>query len=115
MTTGGHYQEGETDTGQPLQDVAANKLFLAARYERSKWLVAVNYNYRFEKSRVASGEQAVDNAQLLSGSISLALSDGVSISLWGRNLLDDTYLISTDDVSTDGEHRAIGVRLVWRG
>ena len=77
--------------------------------------MAVNYSYRFEKSRVAAGQQAVDNAQLLSGSISRALGHGISISLWGRNLLDDTYFISTDDVSTDGEQRAIGVRLVRRG
>ena len=114
LTTGGHYQDGETDGGEPLQDVAPSKVLLGASYQWNKWQAALSYQYRFEKSRAALGEQAVDNAQLLSGSISMDLGASVSMSFWGRNLLDDSYLVTTDDLSTNGEQRAIGVRFVWR-
>ncbi len=111
---GGHYQDGETGDGLPLQDVSPNAVSAGLRFSGSRWRWSIDYRHRFDKRDVGEGEQPVGSADLLSLAVSRDLSDRLSVTLWGRNLLDDSYLITTDDLSTEGETAAIGLELSWR-
>jgi outer membrane receptor protein involved in Fe transport len=114
LSIGGHYLEGEDKSGDALQDIAPNKLNAALDHQSTHWSGHLLYDYRFAKQDVASTEQAVDSAQLLSAKLSWNMGSRTTLSLWGRNLLDDVYWISTDTLSTRGEERAFGLHLGWR-
>ena len=64
-------------------------------------------------ARVAATEAGVDTARLLSTRAEYHFGRQFSVALWSRNLLDDEYLISTDELSTEGEERTFGVALTW--
>jgi len=51
---------------------------------------------------------------LLSFSLTKALGENMTLSVWGRNLLNQTYVLTTDDLSTEGEKIAFGVEWSWR-
>ena len=114
LRIGGHYLEGEDKSGATLQDIAPNKFIAALDRQSLHWSGHILYEYSFAKRGVASTEQAVDSAQLLSAKLSWHIDSQTTLSLWGRNLLDDVYWISTDSLSTRGEERAFGLHLSWR-
>lgn len=114
LTLSGHYLEGEDESGTALQDVAPNKLNASLEYQSLHWRAHLLYEYRFARRDVAPTEQAVERAKLLSAKLSWQLGSRTTVSVWGRNLLDDVYWISTDPLSTRGEERAFGLHLGWR-
>ena len=114
LRIGGHYLEGEDKSGATLQDIAPNKFIAALDRQSLHWSGHILYEYSFAKRGVASTEQAEDSAQLLSAKLSWHIDSQTTLSLWGRNLLDDVYWISTDSLSTRGEERAFGLHLSWR-
>jgi iron complex outermembrane receptor protein len=114
LRIGGHYLDGEDKSGAALQDIAPNKLSAGLDHQNSRWSGHLLYEYRFARQDVASTEQAVDNAQLLSVKVSWHMGSRTTLSVWGRNLLDDVYWISTDSLSTRGEERAFGLHVSWR-
>jgi outer membrane receptor protein involved in Fe transport len=114
LRIGGHYLEGEDKSGATLQDIAPNKFTAALDRQSLNWSGHLLYEYRFAKRDVAPTEQAVDSAQLLSAKLSWHIDSQTTLSLWGRNLLDDVYWVSTDSLSTRGEERAFGLHLSWR-
>lgn len=111
---GGHYQEGDKRGGGALQDVSPNQLSAGLGYEGHPWRWSLDYRHRFSKQRVGAGEQPVGDANLLSVAVSRDLSASLSLTLWGRNLLNETYLITTDELSTAAEKIAFGIELLWR-
>jgi iron complex outermembrane receptor protein len=114
LTSSGHYLDSEDDDNNTLQDTAADRINLGLEYRGQHWNLGVLYEYRFSTDDVASTELPVDSTRLLSARATLELSEQLSLELWGRNLLDDRYVISTDDLSTEGEERSLGIRLSWR-
>ena len=71
-------------------------------------------NTVFSRSDVAAGELPLDSAALLAARLSWQFSSNLTLGLWGRNLLDEEYRISADDLSTEGVERSVGVELSWR-
>lgn len=114
LQAGATYQDSNDDDGDTLQDTAPNRLSAGLQYQGSSWDLDVQYEYRFSKSDVAATEIPVDSARLLSTRLEFHLQKQITIALWARNLLDDEYQISTDDLSTEGEERSVGVNLTWR-
>ena len=114
LRLGGHWQEGENGEGDPLQDVSPNQLSTSLRYEGDRWSGTVDLLHRFQQDRVAATEQTVDSANLLGVSLRHHVSDNLALSLWGRNLLNERYLLTTDDLATEGEKAAFGVELSWQ-
>jgi outer membrane receptor protein involved in Fe transport len=110
---GGQWLESEDRQGDPLQDVSADELSLGVRYQRQDWQAKASYKYRFSSSDITAAEIPYDSASLLSASLSWQFSQSLSVSVWGRNLLDDEYRISSDDLATEGQQRAFGVDLRW--
>jgi iron complex outermembrane receptor protein len=110
----GSYQDSEDDDSNALEDTAANRLSMAVQYGQPNWELKLQYEYRFSRGDVAPTETPVDSARLLSARLEYRPRDRLTVEIWGRNLLNDEYRISTDDLSTEGEERALGVLLTWR-
>jgi len=114
LSTSGQYQDSEDAAGNQIQDVSANRATLGLRYQHTVWLGQLDYQYRFSRSDVAAGELPLDSAALLAARLSWQFSSNLTLGLWGRNLLDEEYRISADDLSTEGVERSVGVELSWR-
>jgi iron complex outermembrane receptor protein len=110
----GQYIEGEDSSGEALQDIAPNSVGAGFRYTADRAEFSLDYQHRFAKSRVPDGERPVDSAHLLSANFSLAVGADFTLSVWAHNLLNDSYWISTDRLSTRGEERSVGINLAWR-
>ncbi len=115
LSLGGHYVEGEDDNGTTLANIAPASLYSGLHYSRGLWQASLQYEYRFSESNVAPGELPVDSAGLLSASVARRWGNGVELRLWGRNLLDESWRLSTDDLATEGPERTLGITLAWAG
>ena len=111
---GGQLIDSEDKHGDALQDVPTDEISLGLQYQRAAWRGRVAYAYRFSSGDVAASELPFDSAGLLTASLSWQVGKAVSVGLWGRNLLNDEYRISSDDLATEGEQRAFGIDLRWR-
>jgi iron complex outermembrane receptor protein len=111
---GGHYIEAEDDDGSPLADAIAPSAFAALNYAREPWTARLRFEYRFSENDVAPGEQPLDDAQMLQCSLERTWSSGLSLRIWGRNLMDDAFTLSSDNLATEAPERSVGVTLAWR-
>ena len=109
----GQYLEGEDQSGTKLADIAPARISAGLDYHTADWNASLDYAHRFEHSRVAPSEHAVDSARLLSASVGRDWPQGWRVSLWGRNLLDETYRLSSDELSPLGTQRTLGITLSW--
>ena len=106
----GTLQDGERGSS-PLQDVPADEIYAALAYQGDRWRGRLAYGHRFAKKDVALQEQPVGRAKRLSASLTWQPVAAWEITVWGSNLLDDAYLLSTDEQATLAEERSLGVRL----
>jgi outer membrane receptor protein involved in Fe transport len=113
LNLGGHYMVGEDDDGNNLNDLAAPRVSAALDWQQQAWSGSIDYRYRFSSSNVGASELALDSADLLSANVSYQWPGGLKFSLWGRNLLDQDYRLSSDDLTTDAPRKSIGLRLSW--
>jgi len=114
LVLGAHYIKGEDSDGTTLANISPPRLSSGLRYERGNWRTSLDFDYRFSESDVAPGEVPVDSAGVLEASIAREFRNGLNLSLWGRNLLDASWRLSTDELATRAPERSIGVTLSWR-
>lgn len=110
----GHMIDGESDTGAPLADVSPDRLQLGLRFDQGDWGGRAQWQYRASKRDVAGGELPVDAAHVVSASLSYDVSSSLTVTLRARNLLDETFVSSTDDKSSAAPGRSVGLGLSWR-
>jgi len=115
VSLSGHLLDGKSDTGAPLADIPADKVQFGVDYHKDNWLAELSLKHRFGKEEVPSGEQALSSANILQASWQYRLNDQWQIKVWGTNLLDDTYLTTSDGKSTYAQERRIGIQLSWQG
>jgi outer membrane receptor protein involved in Fe transport len=107
--------DGRSDGGDPLADVPADRLALGAAFDDGPWRVAARVEHRFAKSDPASGEVPTDAADILSMTARRRWSNGLELGLFGRNLLDETYLPTADDRAVPASGLSVGMELGWKG
>ena len=113
LQLGGHYIDSEGGDGNALANVAAPEVFAVIAGDRAQWSGRLRLGYRFSRGDVAPGEAALDSATTLTASLSRRWRE-LEFTLWGRNLLDDDYRLSSDELSTTAPERSLGVTLSWR-
>lgn len=109
----GQWLDGESDAGEQLADIPQDRITLEGTYDVGHWILDGRLQHRFEKDRPGPGEQVSPEAQILSASVTYMIRDGFSVSLTGKNLLDETYLPSADDRAVPAKERSIGIGLRW--
>jgi outer membrane receptor protein involved in Fe transport len=119
LSWGGHTIDGEDDTGTPLADVPADRLFVSwrqgpARPDDAPWSWALRLEQRADKDDPGSGEVPIPAATLLSATVSYQLTEELALSLSGGNLLDETYRTSADDKVPFAEGRSLALGVAWR-
>jgi len=111
----GMITKGEADDGAPLAEIPANRFTLGGRYNGGPWRGALRWQHRFELDDPGPGEVATGAADIVSASVGYVLSNGLELSLFGTNLLDETYLPTPDDLAVPAPGRSIGVGIGWSG
>lgn len=114
LTWGGHAVDGDADDGTALADIPPARADLGVRYKVGRFEAMVESEYRFEKDDPGDGEVAIDDAFLLSASVGYELSPGVDLVLRGRNLTDESYFNSADDLAIVSPGRSFGLSFSWR-
>ena len=114
LELGGHYLDAEDDAGTPLASAVAPSLFAALHGSHGHWQTGLRLAYRFSESDVAPGEVSLDSARILDARLTRRWDSGFELAFWGRNLLDDTWRLSSDTLATDAPEFSAGVSLSWR-
>ena len=113
LNFGGHLFEGRNDMDDPLADIPANRFNLGGVWRRGPWSTEIRWEQRANISEPGPGEKTIPSASLVSASLQYKLSNGLAVSLSGRNLLDEEYFNSADDKVDYSPGRAIGLALRW--
>lgn len=107
---GGMWVNGEGDEDATLSDIPANRIQTRARFVVDDWSIDGALQYRFSKDEVGSGERATPAAWIAELAFNKNLGDGLKMSLFVDNLLDEQYYSSSDDIAPLAEGRSFGVK-----
>ena len=111
---GGHVFDGRNDMDDPLADIPASRFHLGGAWQNDSWLADVRWEQRSDITDPGPGEKTIPEASLLSASLGYRLSNGLAITLSGRNLLDEEYYNSADRKVAYSPGRSIGLALRWQ-
>ncbi len=109
----GHLLDGKDFDGGPLADVPADRLQLTLQFRQGRLESRLAYQYRAEKDDPGSGEKAIPEADLLSLALDVRLAEDLTLTLRGRNLLDELYWTAADRRAPFAAGRSLGLGLVW--
>ena len=112
---GGHLFAGRNDLDDPLADIPANRFSLGGTWRSRSWVADVSWEQRSDITDPGPGEKPIPSASLLSSSLQHSFANGLTLTLSGRNLLDEEYFNSADRKVTYSPGRSIGLALRWRG
>ena len=119
LSWSGHLIDGEaadpSGAGgkQPLSDVPSNRLQVGLAFREGRWAASATVQHRREEDEPAGGEKAIPAADLVSLSLDYELTDGLHLTLRGRNLLDEAYFNSADRKTALAPGRSFGLGLIW--
>jgi iron complex outermembrane receptor protein len=111
VEAGGTALRGDTDGGDPMRDIPANRATLRVRWPLAGGTAAVAAEQRFKSTRVAAGNRVEDARTLLNASFRRAFGKRWEVVLFGRNLLDELYYVTGDEKSALAPERTLGISL----
>lgn len=114
LTWGGHAIDGEAEDGTPLADIPAARVDLGAHWSSGRFEARAEAEYRFEKDDPGDGEVPIGDALLFSASLGYEIVPGARLVLRGRNLTDESYFNSADDLAIVSPGRSVGLSFSWR-
>lgn len=114
LNVGAHWLEGRSGAGEPLADVPQAEVKGGLGFERGRWRGDLRLRWRDEKNDPGPGEVALADAWLADLGVSVDLRQGLTFTVSGRNLFDETYLPSADDLAVPARKRAIHLGLAVR-
>ena len=111
----GQITDSEADDGSALAETPSDRFTLGGSYARGAWAAALRWQHRFDKSDPGPGEVSIDGADIVSASLRYDLSNGLAVTLFGNNLLDETYPPTADELAVPAAGRSVGVGISWGG
>ncbi len=105
--------DGEDSEGRPLADIPSDRAGITLEYDQAAWRGRFRYEHRRHKNDVGDGELAIGSADLLSASLSYQFGKYWSVRFGGRNLLNDTYYNSADDLAPLSPERSFFIEVGW--
>jgi iron complex outermembrane receptor protein len=97
-----HLIEGEDENGNTIADIPAAEFGIGLNYRAARGQARLYWRHRFNNTEVARTEQAVDSANVVDLDYRYTLSERSAITFYLRNALNDSYVISSDEISTLG-------------
>lgn len=110
----GHSIEGEDQDGATLADISANKLQLGLNYDQENWQARMTVKHRFAQNNVVAGDQPLAAVDIVNMNVRYDLSEQWQLALWGNNLLDKEYVLTSDSKSALSAERQWGISISWQ-
>jgi outer membrane receptor protein involved in Fe transport len=104
----GHYIEGSSQDYY-VADVPAPSVAIQMEYEIAGGSISAHYKHRFDWDNVNPSELPVSRAHLLSFRYRRPLSSRVDFALWCDNALNESYRLTTDELSALAPGRGFGI------
>jgi len=106
--------EGKNSQNQPLSDIPSDRISLTLNYQNDRWQARLRLQHRRSKNDPGGGEVSTRSANILAGNISYQVNSSWNLRFYADNLLDDTYVSSSDDLSTLAAGRHFGFVINWQ-
>lgn len=114
ISTGFQSISGEDGSGRALADIPANEISLGIEYQASGWTGGLTLKQRFSEEHVAETESPIDSATLLELYSNKSFDNGLTLSLFVKNGLNEAYRIAADELSTLANRSRAGLRLQYQ-
>ena len=105
---------GKNSLGNNIADIPSNRTLLNLNYRRERYSLNFDVQHRFKKKRVGNGELPSQAATIADFSFSFNLNEEWQTYLSVENILDESYVSSTDDLATLSEGRNFGIGIRWQ-
>lgn len=112
---GGQWQQGKNGQGEHLADIAPKSLWQSVEYQWQSYIFKLHHKYRGSKTQLGSSEANLHAAHLLQASLSWNLNNHISVSVWGKNLFNQTYRLAADDEAGFAQGQRFGVSVSYVG
>jgi outer membrane receptor protein involved in Fe transport len=104
---------GKNTDREPISDIPSDRLGVALNYHLEQITTKLGIQHRFKKSNAGSGELVTQAATIAEFSISYRPNHQWQVSLFAKNLFDEQYVSSADDLATLAEGRNFGINVQW--
>ena len=103
----------DTLTGDPLYGIPPVTAELEAKYHFSDFTLGARYSHRWKMDRPGFEEVERDAVDLFDLDLRYRVTPSLDLQLYVRNLFDEDYYATADELSTFGQERSVGVNLTW--
>ncbi len=105
---------GKNADREPISDIPSDRVGASLNYHLDRYTAKFGVQHRFKKSDPGSGEVSTAAATLAELSLVFRPTHQWQLSLYAKNLFDEQYVSSADDLATLAEGRNIGLNVVWQ-
>lgn len=105
----GGWLRGRNAGGGPLADVPPHRASLGGGLDAGAWTFRIDTEHRWPKNDLGPGEKPLPSATLLSARAGVRVGRGVTLSVYGTNLLDEMYFRAADEKAPEAYGRAAGI------
>ena len=109
----GHLLDGESDLGERLADVPADRVRLGLSFREERWESGIDLQWRDAIDRPGPGERPIPSVTLLALRVRWELRDTIALQFSGKNLLNEEYFNSADDKTQIAPGRSLGISVTW--
>lgn len=98
---------------QPLYGIPPLRASLEATWDLGAFTLAGRYTHRWNKKRPGFEEVERDAVDLVDAELRYRVNPDLGLRFYVRNLFDELYYATADELSTFAPERSIGVNVVW--
>lgn len=99
--------------GEPLYGVPPVTAELEAKYRVAGFTFGARYSHRWRMDRPGFEEVERDAIDVVDADLRYRIHPSLDLQLYVRNLFDEDYFATADELSTFAQERSVGVNLVW--
>lgn len=104
---------GKNTNREPISDIPSDRLGISMNYHLEQITTKFGLQHRFKKSNPGGGELETDAATIAELSIAYRPNYQWQLSVYAKNLFNERYVSSADDLATLAEGRNIGINILW--
>jgi iron complex outermembrane receptor protein len=98
---------------EPLYGIPPVTTEFEAVYTRGKASLGARYSHRWAMDRPGFEELERDAVDVVDADLRYRLRPDLGLQFYVRNLFDETYYATADELSTFAQERSVGVNLSW--
>lgn len=103
----------DKQSGEPLYGIPPVSAELEAKYSVADFTFGTRYSHRWRMNRPGFEELKRDAVDVVDADVHYRIHPSLGLQLYVRNLFDENYYATADELSTFAQERSFGVNLVW--